>query len=80
MTKRERLAEVNKILNSKAFKTKDVAKVTARVKKVYPLYTKMSCIDGQLSKLMLSVVPKSERRELLLDSISNYINTMSIGK
>lgn len=76
MTKNERLLEVNKLLNSKAFKTKDVAKVVARIKKIYPLYTQLSCIDGQLTKLLLSVVPKNCRAELRQSSISNYLNVV----
>ena len=80
MTKSERIVEVNKLLNSKAFKTGDVAKVMQRVKGIYPLYTKMSCIDGQLCKCLLKAIPKQKRTELRMSTVADYINTVQIGR
>lgn len=80
MTKSERKVAVNKLLNSKAFKEKRIGEVLGKTLKIYPHYTKMTCIDGQLSKLLLSAVPKNERRPLFLSSLENYKNTLMIGK
>ena len=78
MTKNERLIEVNKLLNSKAFENGDVTKVVERVKTIYPLTTKMTCIDGQLCKCLLKAIPSRERAVLRQSKLYDYISVVSM--